>query len=252
VTLAPTPPTRIQLCGPLVIERLGERLDGRLPGRQGRVLFAYLVLNRHRAPSRDELAEALWPDQLPSASEAGLNALISKLRKACGSGVIDGRSNLRLLLGEDAWIDVEAAEEAVHRAESAVALGDWKRAWGPSLVALFVAERDFLPGDDAPWISEHRRQLAEIRLRALEAYAAAALGIGGTELPGAVRASRQLVRLVPLQESGYQVLMRALACQGNVAQALRVYSNLCDMLREELGIAPSAASQAVYESLLRP
>jgi len=234
-----------------VIERLGERLDDRLPGRQGRLLFAYLVLNRHRAASRDELAEALWPDQLPSASQNGLNALISKVRRAVGSEVVAGRSSLRLQLGKGAWVDVEAAEEAVHRAESAVALGDWKRAWGPSLVALFVAARDFLPGDDAPWISEHRRQLAEIRLRGLEAYAVSALGIGGTELPAAVRAGRQLVRLVPLQESGYQVLMRALACQGNVAQALRVYSDLCDVLREELGISPSATSQAVYESLLR-
>ena len=244
------PPTRIQLCGPIVIERVGERLEGRLPGRQGRLLFAYLVLNRHRLASRDELVEALWPDQLPSASEAGLNALISKLRKAVGSDVVDGRSSLRLRLGKDSWVDVEAAEEAVHRAESAVALGDWKRAWGPSLVAMFVAERDFLPGDDAPWIGERRGQIAEIRLRALEAYAAAALGIGETELPAAVRAGRQLVRLVPLRESGYQVLMRALACQGNTAQALRVYSGLCDILRDELGVSPSAASKAVYESLL--
>ena len=208
------PPTRIQLCGPIVIERVGERLEDRLPGRQGRLLFAYLVLNRHRPSSRDQLVEALWPDQLPSASEAGLNALISKLRKAVGSDVVDGRSSVRLRLGEDSWVDVEAAEEAVHRAESAVALGDWKRAWGPSLVAMFVAERDFLPGDDAPWISERRSQLAEIRLRALEAYVAAALGIGETELPAAVRAGRQLVRLEPLRESGYQVLMRALGVPG--------------------------------------
>src|SRR5882757_3036610 len=52
----------------------------RVPGRQGRLLFAYLVLNRHRLTSRDELVEALWPHELPTASEAGLNALISKLR----------------------------------------------------------------------------------------------------------------------------------------------------------------------------
>jgi hypothetical protein len=41
---------------------------------------------------------------------------------------------------------VEAARKAVHQAESPVALGEWKRAWDPSLVALFVAEREFLPG----------------------------------------------------------------------------------------------------------
>jgi DNA-binding SARP family transcriptional activator len=82
------------------------------------------VLNRHRLTSRDELVEALWPHELPSASEAGLNSLISKLRKVLGPGVIDGRSSLRLRLGEDCPVDVEAARKAVHRAESRVTLGE--------------------------------------------------------------------------------------------------------------------------------
>jgi DNA-binding SARP family transcriptional activator len=251
VTLVPAPPTRIQLCGPTVIERGDERLDGRLPGGQGRLLFAYLVLNRHRLSGRDELAGAIWPRQLPSAAETGLNALISKLRRILGPVVIEGRANLRLRLGEDARVDVEVAAEAVHRAESQVALNGWEFAWGPSLVALFIAQREFLPGDDAPWIDEQRRQLAEVRLRALQAYAVAALGIGGTELPGAVRAGRQLVGLAPLRESGYQVLMRALACQGNVAEALGVYASLREVLRDELGVSPCATTQAVYDHLLR-
>jgi DNA-binding SARP family transcriptional activator len=245
------PPVRIQLCGPTVIEADGERLEGRLPGRQGRLLFAYLVLNRHRLTSRHELMEVLWPRQLPSASEAGLNALLSKLRKVLGPRAVDGRSSLRLQLSKDARVDVEVADEAVHRAESQVALGEWKRAWGPSLVALFIAQREFLPGEDAPWVDEQRRQLEEVRILALEAYAGAAFGTGGTELPAAVRAGRELVRLVPLRESGYLLLMRSLACQGNVAEALRVYSNLCEVLRDELGISPSSSTQAVYDQLLR-
>jgi DNA-binding SARP family transcriptional activator len=251
VTLVPVPPTRIQLCGPTVVERDGERLDGRLPGRQGRLLFAYLVLNRHRLTSRDELAGAIWPSQLPAAAEAGLNALISKLRKSLGAGVIEGRAALRLELGLDAWVDVETAAKAVHRAESQVALGHWRYAWGPSLAALFIAEREFMPGEDTPWIGEQRQHLADIRLRALEAYAVAALGIGGTELPAAVRAGRQLVSLAPLRESGYQVLMRALASQGNVAEALHVHGSLCEVLRDELGVSPCARTQEVYDHLLR-
>ena len=251
MTLAPVPRTRIQLCGATVIERAGERLDGRMPGRQGRLLFAYLVLTRQRLTGRDELAEALWPHQLPSASEAGLNALISKLRRTLGPGVLEGRSSLRLRLRADSLVDVESATAAVHRAESAIALGEWKRAWGPSLVALLVAEREFLPGEDAPWIDEQRRQLAEIRIRALEAHAASTLGTGGTELPGAVRTGRRLVRLAPLRESGYRLLMRALACQGNVAEALGVYANLSEILRDELGVSPCAATQAVYDDLLK-
>jgi SARP family transcriptional regulator, regulator of embCAB operon len=238
------------LCGPTVIEHAGVRLENRLPGRQGRLLFAYLVLKRHRLTNRDELTEALWPQRPPSAADAGLNALISKLRKTLGAGIVEGRTSLRLHLDDNARVDVEVAAEAVHRAESQVALHDWKHAWGPSLVALFIAEREFLPDEYTPWIDEQRRGLAEIRMRALETYAFAALGIGGTELPAAVRAGRQLIRLVPLRESGYQILMQALANQGNVAEALRVYTNLCDVLRDELGVSPCAATQAVYDQLL--
>ena len=131
-------------------------------------------------------------------------------------------------------MDVEAAIEAAHRAESAIALREWPRAWGPALLALFVAEREFMPGDDSPWIDAQRQQMADVHLRALEAYAATGLGVGGTELAAAARAGRRLVKLAPFRESGYELLMRALSRQGNPAEALRVHSELCHVLRDEL------------------
>lgn len=251
MTLGSAPRTRIQLCGPTVVERDGARLDGRLPGRQGRLLFAYLALNRHRPVGRDELVEALWPRRTPAAAEAALNALVSKLRRVLGAGAVAGRSQLRLVLAPGDHVDVEVAADAVHRAESQASLGAWKQAWGPSLVALIIAEREFLPGEDRPWVAEQRVLMGDIQVRALEAYASAALGIGGTELPAAVRAGRRLVRLAPLRESGYQLLMRALAGQGNVAEALGVYAALAKTLREQLGVSPSASSQAVHARLLQ-
>ncbi len=242
-------PLRIQICGVLVIERAEQRLDAGLPGRQGRLLFTYLVVNRHRQVARDELAEALWREPDPAAVDARLNPLLSKLRRAFGTNVIDGRFTLRLNL-PDAWVDLEAAVDAIHRAESSVAQEDWTRAWGPVLTALFVAERGFLPGEDAPWIDQIRNQLTDLRLRALECYAAAELGIAGTELSGAVRAGRQLIQLAPLRESGYRYLMQALAAQGNLAEALTIYAQLCDCLREQLGVSPSPATRDLYQHLL--
>lgn len=249
MTLASSPLVRIQICGALTVERDGERLDARLPGRQGRLLFTYLVVNRHRHISRDELAEALWREPDPAAVDARLNPLLSKLRRVFGAAAVDGRSTIRLCL-RDVWVDLEAATDAIHRAESSVAQQDWRRAWGPALTALFVAERDFLPGEDAPWIDEIRHQLTELRLRALECYAAGGLAVGGTELDGAVRAGRQLTRLAPLRESGYRYLMRALAAQGNLAEALGVYGQLSECLRDQLGVSPSPASRDLYEQLL--
>jgi len=249
VTLASAAKLRVQICGPLVIQRGDERIEGVLPGRQGRLAFTYLVLNRHRQMSREELAAALWPKATPSAPEAVLNPLLSKIRRALGPETIPSRSTLRLDLPE-AWVDLEAATDAIHRAESAVAQGAWARAWGPSQVALFVAERAILAGEEAPWLDDVRRHLGEIRVRALECYATAELGIGGAELNGAVQAARRLTQVAPLRESGHRTLIKALAAQGNLAEALRAYGDLRQTLRDELGISPSPASQALYAHLL--
>ena len=248
MTLASPIATRIQLCGPPVIELDGVRLDDRLAGQQSVLLFAYLTLNRHRLSSRDELERALWADGL--AHPTGLNPLISKMRRVLGADLLEGRSGLRLRLPENALIDVEAARSAVHTAESQVALEHWKQAWAPAQVALFITQREFLPGHSAAWIEDERRQLTQIALRALQAYAVASLGSGGTELPAAVRAGRRLVQLAPLHESGHQVLMQALAREGNVAEALKAYADLQVLLREELGVSPSATSKRVLEGLL--
>ncbi len=242
---------RIQLCGATIVEYRGERVENQLPGRQGRLLFAFLVLNRHRPSSRAELEEVVWPGQPAAQSGAGLNPLVSKLRRLFGSDIIEGRSTLRIRLGVDTRIDVEDAIQSVHRAESQIALGEWKRAWAPSLIALFVSEREFLAGDDGSWVEDQRNAMSELQLRALEAYTAAAEGMGGTELPAAVRSARRLIRMAPLRESGYQLLMRALSAQGNAAEALGVYADLRAVLRDELGAEPSAASQAVFDRLIR-
>ena len=78
----------------------------------------------------------------------------------------------------------------------------------------------------------------------------ACLGIGGSELPSAERAARELVDAVPLRESGHLLLMRALAASGNVAEALAAYERLRILLRDELGVDPSEAVQDAYIRLL--
>jgi SARP family transcriptional regulator, regulator of embCAB operon len=241
--------TRIQLCGKLVARIDGRRVDGDLPGRQGRLAFAYLTLNRHRVVTRSALVDAIWPVEPPALVDTALSALISKLRKALGSDAMSGRGDVRLVL-PDAWVDVEAASEAIHRAEGAVARGAWAEVWGPGRVALHIVRRELLPGESAAWVEEQRRVLEEIEVRALECIAKSSLELGPNELESAVRSGRDIVRLAPHRESGYRVLMRALAAEGNDAEALGVYERLRVRLREDLGVAPSAPTQELYRTLL--
>ena len=154
---------RIHLCGELAVEWDGESLAPRLPGRQGRILFAYLVLHRARPVRRDELEEVLEGSSLAPP--------LSRLRKALGEGRLEGRSELRLALPEDAWIDWEVAHHGVERARAAMRMRAWADAWGPAGAARAIAERGLLPGLEAPWLDPLRASLADLRIEALEALA---------------------------------------------------------------------------------
>jgi SARP family transcriptional regulator, regulator of embCAB operon len=240
----------VQLCGTFTVELAGRRLDQALPGRQGRLLFAYLVLSRLQPVPRDTLIDALRGDSPPSNAGAALSVLISKTRAVVGADLLRGRTELSLALPDPAYVDVEVALSTLHAAESAVAVRAWRRAWSPAKSALFVAQRRFLSEAEAPWADAWRRRLADVRVRALECYATACLELGGTELPGAERAARELIEAAPYRESGHLLLMRTLAAEGNAAEALTAYEHLRVMLRDELGVNPSPAVQELYTRLL--
>jgi DNA-binding SARP family transcriptional activator len=248
--MAQTGETRIQLCGRLVVTLDGQRIEDALPGSKGQLLFAYLVLNRFRRIDRDQLLTGVYGEEATPAHHPRLSVLLSKLRRVVGPDLLAGRSEIDVVLPRDAFIDVEAALEALHRAESHVAHGEWADAWGPSGVAYHVASRPLLQGHDRTWLEEWRRRLEDVRLRGLECFAAARLGLGGPTLPQAEECGRRLIELAPYRESGHRILMEALERRGNVAEALRVYDRLRVLLRDELGIAPSPAVQSVYRRLL--
>ena len=242
--------TRIQLCGRLVVNLGARRVEDELPGGKGRLLFAYLVLNRLRRIDRDELLTAVYGDDAAPDHHPRLSVLLSKLRRVVGPELLSGRTEIELVLSPDAFVDVEAALAALHRAESHVANGEWAEAWGPAGIAYHVANRPLLQGEDRPWLDEWRRRLDDVRLRGLECFAAARLGLGGPTLPQAEDCGRRLIELAPYRESGYRILMEALEQRGNVAEALLVFERLRLLLRDELGIAPSLAVQDVHRRLL--
>jgi DNA-binding SARP family transcriptional activator len=241
---------RIQLCGRLSVEIDGVQVADALRGRQVPLLLAYLVLNRDRYVGREELIGALWPFQAPRSQDAALRTLLSRLRSVLGSSALAGRDELGLVLPEPVWIDVEAAVIEVQRAQKTLERGDVRSAWALAQVPLNIAGRGLLPGSQARWLEPRRRELEDVRLRALEVIGRAGLSMGGTQLASVERAARSLIDAEPYRESGYALLMEALALQGNVAEGLLVFDRLRTLLRDELGTMPSAETIAVHERLL--
>ncbi len=241
----------------LAVEANGTRLDEqRFPGRQGRILFAYLAAQKGRPVPRDELAELLWGEELPATWEKALRVLMTKLRALLSECGIDGTSALtsafgcyQLTLPAGAWIDVHAAASALERAETALAAGDLDYARAQASTAAELARRVFLPGEDGPWVEDQRRDLRDVLVRALECLRDAALA--NEEFGDAVRYAAEITELEPFRESSYRALMQAHASAGDPAEALRVYERCRRFLADELGAYPSAESEAAYRELLQ-
>lgn len=255
--MEPTP-LRVYLLGRICAES-GSQVsdDSWFSSRQARLLFAYLVCEHTRPVPREELAEVLWPAQLPPAWDSALRSLISKLRHfldRLGHYVVPPSISsqfgcYQLHLPPHTWIDLEAARHSIDEAEGAIRSGDVGAAWGPVNVALVIARRPFLAGEDGSWVDVKRRELQDLLLRALDCYTEICLKTHQNAL--AVQMAKEVISLEPFRERGHAQLMHAYAALGNRAEALQVYHQCRALLGRELGIDPSPATEALYLELLR-
>ena len=250
-------PLRIYLTGRLTIENDSRAIDqDAFPGKQGLLAFSRLAVDRTHALSRDDLATLLWPDKLPRAWDAALHSILSKLRLLLAKAGLEKARVISSALGcyqlhlpTGAWVDVEAATDSIHEAEGFLKARKWRKAWSSAQVAYHVSRRPFLAGEEGSWVEEQRERLRTVFARACECLADTYIRNGEPSI--AVDVAREVVSAQPFRETGYQMLMRAHVAAGNRAEALWVYEHCRKIISEELGVAPSAETHAVYMSVLR-
>lgn len=134
-------------------------------------------------------------------------------------------------------------------AEEALRAGRPEEARAHAVVARDLATRSLLPGIESFWWSAHRESLRACLVRALEALSESASSCGDASL--AISIAEQAVTLEPYRASAHRHLMHA-HIAGNRAEALRAYERCRRLLAEELGVAPSAETEAAYVALLGP
>jgi DNA-binding SARP family transcriptional activator len=246
---------RIYLAGEVQVEN-GDRLlrEAELGGPQGRFVLAFLVTERRRAVTQAELAEALWPESLPTSWTLALSAIVSRLRSRLATVGLPRARIIGNAFGcyqftpsGETWVDVEAALAGIDSSEGAIVAGDPGAAYGPSLIATTILRRPFLSGQDGPWVDERRALLASSLVRAIDCRVDAL--VAHNELELALTHAREAARLEPYRESGYRRLMSMLAAKGDRAEAVRTYIQCRDLLQKELGVAPSAETEALYREI---
>jgi DNA-binding SARP family transcriptional activator/WD40 repeat protein len=245
-----------RLLGPLEVWREGRPL--RLGGERQRALLALLLLHANEVVPRERLLEELFGGDAPERGANALQVGISRLRRVLGDGrasngdggVLLTRPPGYLLRTEPEQLDVALFEQLLAKGRGSLAEGDATAAastlrealalWrGPALADLALLE----------FAQPEIRRLEELRLGALmeRIEADLALGRAGEVVPEL----EALVAANPLQERLRGQLMLALYRSGRQADALEVYRQTSELLRDELGLEPSKALQALERSILR-
>ena len=246
---------RIFLSGRVAVEAEGVTLDTAGLGRLGRIALAYLVCERHRPVTRDELADVLWGDDLPRSWETSLRGTALRLRGLLGAaGLVPAEALTsaygcwQLQLPPTTVVDIETVATDLAQAETALAGNRSTEARVLAEGAASIAGRGFLPEAAGAWVEHRQAELRELFLRALEVESDAAAA--ARDWPSALRAAEDAVSAEPFRESAHLRLMHAHAGAGNRGEALRAYERCRRVLAEQLGVNPSPATEAAYVALL--
>jgi DNA-binding SARP family transcriptional activator len=234
-----------RILGPFEVESAGGPLD--IAGAKRRGLLALLVANANETVSRDRIVDSLWQDSR-DAGDHTIQTYVSQLRKLFEDEVTIATSPARgySLKVDRSSVDAarfldqarSAEQEAgieMRRALLQGALAQWR---GPAL-------EDFAGME---WADAVAQGLNRRRLEVIEQRVEADLVLGRAR--EVVAELEELVRIYPLAEPMWALRIVALYQCGRQADALRAFSEVRSILKDELGIEPSRALAELERRIL--
>ncbi len=234
-TTRPTTHSTLQLLGGFHLLVDGKRVH--LPRAEQRLLACLALADRPTARSR--LAGRLWPDAAEPRAMARLRTAIWRLRQP-GRLLLNGSPD-EVGLEATVVVDVQDLTELARRFLDAPLEATDDR------LAELTDAGELLPEWDDDWVTPHRERFRQIRLHALELIGVRLAEEG--RYGRAVEVSLAVVADDPLRESAQRVLIRICLAEGNVHEAVARYRAYREIMREELGLEPSAQMEALIDEL---
>jgi len=207
------------------------RCDGRLVNlpRSAQRLLAFVALHEHPL-QRVYVAGTLWIDATDDRAGASLRSSLWRLNRP-GHLLVEATStHLRLAPGVD--VDLRRALGVAHR------LLDGSADAADLDVGEAALRGELLPDWYDEWLIFERERFRQVSLHALEALAERLVRAG--DVARALEAALSAVRSEPLRESAHRVLIGLHLAEGNRGEALRQYELCRRLLRNGLGVEPSA------------
>jgi len=213
------------------------------------LLLAYLALHPDRMHEREELAELFWYDS--DGPLSNLRMALPSLRRQLeppgvgpGTVLVTGRTQVGLVA------DAVRTDVAEFRAAIAAAarIPDTRRRIALLKQGLEGVNGSLLPGGYLEWVLQERAVLSEEVRQALKELVEL---LTDQEDPGqALLCALRLVHSDPLDEEAHLSAIRLLIALKRPAAALKQFTQLTDLLRNELNAAPSAQARDLLASLL--
>jgi DNA-binding SARP family transcriptional activator len=245
--------TRVHALGGFTVLRRGEPLtfEGKTQKKPMELLKVLVALGG-RGVAKQKLYDLLWPDSDAAAAAAALDVVISRLRKLLSDPdairIEEGKVGLD---PERVWLDVWAFDRDVEVLQSALqgnADATLVDNLGKRLLARYAGP--FLGSEDPQRWSLAARDRWQNRFRRSLAGAGRYWEQSG-DWPRAIALYERALEEDSLAENLYRRLMRGHLARGEPAEAARVYRRCRDMLSVQLGIPPSADTEALFKSIYK-
>jgi DNA-binding SARP family transcriptional activator len=237
--------------------RDGEEVDPTAWGRDKALqLFQFLVTHRRQPLHKEQIINRLWPRVDPESGDRDFKVALNAVNKALeperaprATPRFIRRVGLAYGLNQGPmWIDTAVFEQKVAagnqapEAEGETAIHVYQEA-----IALYHG--DFLPERRyEDWSAAERERLGTLALGTLTRLARLLVGRSPQE---SIRLAERALKMDPVWEDAYRVLMRAYMESGNRPMAIRSYRRCERVLQADFGIEPLPETRHLHEAILK-
>ena len=233
----------VRLLGQFDVAKNGSTIE--VVYRPAQLLLAYLILNAGTAQRREKLAGLFWPDSSETNARNNLRQALWRVRKALEGEepaeqnyIVADEATITFVLASEYWLDVDQLRETSNTTDSIEDL----------IGVVSPYEGELLPGFYDDWVNLERDRLLTVFEQKMQLLL--------DRLVEAHRWSEVLewgerwIVLGQTPEPAYRSLMMAHYSMGDRSSVVSVYRRCVEALREDLGVDPSAQTQALYQRLL--
>ena len=222
--------------------------------RKSKSLFKYLLWNRQRQVGKEQLMELFWPEALAEAARNNLNVTIYNLRRTLrgsedtGSFIVFKDDSYQLHTDLRVWADFEAFENYYRQGQRLVKNGQTSQAVrvyqeGEPLYQGDLFEEDRYDDWLIPFRQTIRSQYIDI-LHWLSQHA-----LDNEDYAACVRYCGKLLMVDTCNEDAHRRLMQCYIVRGQQYLAMRQYFQCVEQLKDQLDVAPSPKTVALYEQI---